>query len=116
MQAQEIVAYRKEMAWEEYLMPGSLAEALEMLERYRGAAYVWVFLFWPIWMFLATAGGVAWFVLAEPPSPWYALCFGLGAVPALGQAVIVGRCNTIRRYLGDAIVGIVEELRTSLLV
>jgi CO/xanthine dehydrogenase FAD-binding subunit len=40
MQAQEIVAYRKDMEWEEYLVPGSLAEALEMLERYRGAARV----------------------------------------------------------------------------
>jgi len=40
MQAQEIVAYRKEMAWEEYLVPGSLDEALEMLGRYRGAARI----------------------------------------------------------------------------
>ena len=40
MQAQEIVAYQKDMEWEEYLVPGSLAEALEMLERYRGAARV----------------------------------------------------------------------------
>ena len=40
MQAQEIVAYRKDMEWEEYLVPGSLDEALEMLERYRGAARV----------------------------------------------------------------------------
>ena len=40
MQAQEIVAYRKDMDWEEYLVPGSLDEALEMLERYRGAARI----------------------------------------------------------------------------
>jgi carbon-monoxide dehydrogenase medium subunit len=40
MQAQEIVAYRKDMEWEEYLVPGSLDEALGMLERYRGAARV----------------------------------------------------------------------------
>lgn len=40
MQAQEIVAYQKDMAWEEYLTPSSLDEALEMLERYRGAARV----------------------------------------------------------------------------
>ena len=40
MQAQEIVAYRKDMEWEEYLVPSSLDEALEMLERYRGAARV----------------------------------------------------------------------------
>ena len=40
MQAQEIVAYTKDMEWEEYLVPGSLDEALEMLERYRGAARV----------------------------------------------------------------------------
>ena len=40
MQAQEIVAYRKDMEWKEYLVPGSLDEALEMLERYRGAARV----------------------------------------------------------------------------
>ena len=40
MQAQEIVAYRKDMAWEEYLAPSSLDEALEMLERRRGAARV----------------------------------------------------------------------------
>ncbi len=40
MQAQEIVAYQKDMAWEEYLVPGSLEEALEMLDRYRGAARV----------------------------------------------------------------------------
>ncbi len=40
MQAQEIVAYRKDMAWEEYLVPGSLDEALGMLERYRGAARI----------------------------------------------------------------------------
>jgi len=40
MQAQEIVAYQKDMEWEEYLVPGSLDEALEMLDRYRGAARV----------------------------------------------------------------------------
>jgi CO/xanthine dehydrogenase FAD-binding subunit len=40
MQAQEIVAYRKDMEWEEYLVPGSLAEALEMLESCRGAARI----------------------------------------------------------------------------
>lgn len=40
MQAQEIVAYRKDMAWEEYLVPRSLDEALEMLARYRGAARI----------------------------------------------------------------------------
>ena len=40
MQAQEIVAYRKDMEWEEYLVPGSLDEALGMLERYRGAARI----------------------------------------------------------------------------
>lgn len=40
MQAQEIVAYRKDMDWEEYLVPRSLDEALEMLERYRGQARV----------------------------------------------------------------------------
>jgi CO/xanthine dehydrogenase FAD-binding subunit len=40
MQAEEIVAYRKDMEWEEYLVPFSLEEALEMLERYRGAARV----------------------------------------------------------------------------
>lgn len=40
MQAFEIVAYAKDMEWEEYLVPGSLDEALEMLERYRGAARV----------------------------------------------------------------------------
>ena len=40
MQAQEIVAYQKEMAWDEYLVPGSLSEALEMLDRYKGAARV----------------------------------------------------------------------------
>ena len=40
MQAQEIVAYQKDMAWDEYLMPRSLDEALEILERYRGAARV----------------------------------------------------------------------------
>lgn len=40
MQALEIVAYAKDMEWEEYLVPGSLAEALEMLEQYRGAARV----------------------------------------------------------------------------
>jgi carbon-monoxide dehydrogenase medium subunit len=40
MQAQEIVAYRKDMEWEEYLVPRSLDEALEMLERYGGQARV----------------------------------------------------------------------------
>ena len=40
MQAQEIVAYRKDMEWEEYLVPRSLEEALEMLQHYRGAARV----------------------------------------------------------------------------
>ncbi len=40
MQAQEIVAYQKDMEWEEYLVPGSLEEALEMLDTYRGAARV----------------------------------------------------------------------------
>jgi carbon-monoxide dehydrogenase medium subunit len=40
MQELEIVAYQKDMEWEEYLVPGSLDEALEMLERYRGAARV----------------------------------------------------------------------------
>ncbi len=40
MQAQEIVAYRKDMEWEEYLVPSSLDEALGMLERSRGAARV----------------------------------------------------------------------------
>lgn len=40
MQACEIVSYAKDMEWEEYLVPGSLAEALEMLERYHGVARV----------------------------------------------------------------------------
>jgi carbon-monoxide dehydrogenase medium subunit len=40
MKAFEIVAYAKDMEWEEYLVPGSLDDALEMLERYRGAARV----------------------------------------------------------------------------
>jgi CO/xanthine dehydrogenase FAD-binding subunit len=40
MQSLEIVAYQKDMAWEEYLVPGSLDEALLMLDRYRGAARV----------------------------------------------------------------------------
>ena len=40
MQALEIVAYAKDMEWEEYLVPETLDEALEMLDRYRGAARV----------------------------------------------------------------------------
>lgn len=40
MKPLEIVAYQKDMEWEEYLVPGSLDEALEMLDRYRGAARV----------------------------------------------------------------------------
>ena len=40
MKASEIVAYRNDMEWKEYLVPGSLEEALEMLERYRGAARI----------------------------------------------------------------------------
>ena len=40
MQALEIVAYAKDIEWEEYLVPETLDEALEMLERYRGAARV----------------------------------------------------------------------------
>ena len=40
MQALEIVAYAKDMEWEEYLVPETLDEALEMLERYRGSARV----------------------------------------------------------------------------
>lgn len=40
MQSLEIVAYQKDMEWEEYLVPGSLDEALEMLDRYSGAARV----------------------------------------------------------------------------
>jgi hypothetical protein len=87
-----------------------------ILERYRAASQLWVFLCWPIWMFLATAGAVIWLVLVDPASPWYGLCFGFGALPLIGQAAIVGRSNGVRRYLGDAIVGIAEELRSSLLV
>lgn len=40
MEALEIVPYAKEMEWEEYLIPGTLDEALEMLDRYRGTARV----------------------------------------------------------------------------
>jgi CO/xanthine dehydrogenase FAD-binding subunit len=40
MQALDIVAYQKDMKWEEYLVPRSLDEALEMLDRYHGAARV----------------------------------------------------------------------------
>jgi len=87
-----------------------------MLERYRAASQLWVFLCWPIWMFLTTTGAVMWFALAQPPSPWYALSFGMGALPAIGQAVIVGRCNSVRLYLGDAVIGIAEDLRSSLLI
>jgi len=87
-----------------------------MLERCRAASQLWVFLWWPIWMFLTTAGAVAWFALAQPPSPWYALCFGIGALPAIGQAAIVGHCNSVRRYLGDSVIGIADDLRSSLLV
>jgi len=87
-----------------------------ILERYRVASSLWVFLCWPIWMFLTTMGAVVWLVLVEPPSSWYGLWFGLGVLPAIGQAVLVGRCNAIRRYLGDAVIGIAEELRSSLLM
>jgi hypothetical protein len=87
-----------------------------LLERYRRASQLWVFLCWPLWMFLTTAGGVAWFALAHPPSPWHALCFGLGWLPAVGQAALVGRCNATRRVVGDAVIGVVEEIRASALV
>jgi carbon-monoxide dehydrogenase medium subunit len=40
MHSLEIVAYAKDMEWEEYLVPGTLDEALEMLEHYRGEARV----------------------------------------------------------------------------
>jgi hypothetical protein len=87
-----------------------------ILERYRAVSHLWVFLCWPIWMFVTTAGAVAWLALVEPPSCWYGLCFGFGALPGIGQAIIIGRCNAIRRSLGDAVVGIAEDLRSSLLI
>ncbi|MFH1009478.1 MAG: xanthine dehydrogenase family protein subunit M [Candidatus Latescibacterota bacterium] len=40
VQGLEIVAYRKDMEWEEYLVPKSLDEALEMLEQYPGVARI----------------------------------------------------------------------------
>jgi hypothetical protein len=87
-----------------------------ILERCRKRSLLWVFLFWPLWIFLSTAGAVAWLVLATPPTPWWGLAFAIGALPAFGQIAIVARCNAVRRYLGDAIVGIAEDLRSSLLV
>ena len=86
-----------------------------VLERFRAASQIWIFLCWPIWMFLTVGAAVPWLVLREPGSPWYGLVFGVGALPAIGQIAIVARCGGLRRYLGDAIVGIASEIRTSVL-
>ncbi|MCK9460392.1 MAG: hypothetical protein M0R80_12205 [Proteobacteria bacterium] len=87
-----------------------------ILERFRAASQLWMFLCWPIWMFLTVGFAVPWLVLYEPTSPWYGLVFGFGALPAIGQIAIVARCNGVRRYLGDAVVGVAEDIRSSLLV
>jgi hypothetical protein len=87
-----------------------------ILERFRAASQLWMFLCWPIWMFLTVGFAVPWLVLYEPTSPWYGLVFGFGALPAIGQIAIVARCSGVRRYLGDAVIGVVEDIRSSLLV
>ena len=87
-----------------------------ILERFRAASQLWMFLCWPIWMFLTVGFAVPWLVLCEPTSPWYGLVFGFGALPAIGQIAIVARCSGVRRYLGDAVIGVAEDIRSSLLV
>lgn len=86
-----------------------------LLEQHRVVSRLWVFMFWPAWTFVATAGAIAMFALAAPPSPWWGLGFGFGALPIVGQLAIVGRCGRIRRRLGDAVIGTAEELRSSVL-
>jgi len=87
-----------------------------ILERFRAVSQLWIFLCWPIWMFLTVGFAVPWLVLYEPTSPWCGLVFGVGALPALGQIAIVARCSGVRRYLGDAVIGVAEDIRSSLLV
>jgi hypothetical protein len=87
-----------------------------LLERYSRASQRWVFLFWPIWAFFTTAGTVLWISLAAEPSPWREMWLALAGLPLAGEIAIVRRCDGGCRSLGDAVMGVVEDLRTSLLV
>lgn len=86
-----------------------------LLERCGRASRVWVFLVWPIWAFVAMAGTLAWIAAAAEPSPWRELWIGAGALPLFGEIGLVARCDRACRSLGDAVMSVVEDLRTSLL-
>ena len=86
-----------------------------LLERYARASRVWVFLVWPIWAFFTTAGTVLYISLAADPSPWKEMWPALAALPLAGEIAIVRRSDGGCRRLGDAVIGVVDDLRTSLL-
>ncbi len=77
MQALDIVAYAKDMEWEEYLVPESLDEALEMLERYRGAARV-------------IAGGTDIVPLSRKGAPGIQVLVDITRIPGLGTIRLDG--------------------------
>lgn len=97
MQAQEIVAYRKDMEWEEYLVPSSLDEALEMLERYRGAARV-------------IAGGTDIVPLSRKGAPGIKALVDITRIPGLdairldGQTVRIGPLVTHTEVARDRLI------------
>jgi carbon-monoxide dehydrogenase medium subunit len=99
MQAQEIVAYRKDMEWEEYLVPRSLDEALEMLERYRGAARV-------------IAGGTDIVPASRKGTPWIKALVDITRIPNLdtitldGETVKIGPLVT---HTEVALSGLIRE-------
>ncbi len=104
MQAQEIVAYQKEMAWDEYLVPGSLSEALEMLDRYKGAARV-------------IAGGTDIVPASRKGAPEIKALIDITRIPGLagirldGKAVKIGALVT---HTEAACSGLIREKGTAL--
>lgn len=99
MQVQGIVAYEKEMAWDEYLVPGSIDEALEMLERYRGAARV-------------IAGGTDMVPASRKGAPEVKVCVDITRIPGLDAIRLDGpivRIGALVTHTEAARSGIIRE-------
>jgi len=87
-----------------------------LLERFRVYSFRWVFVLWPIWAFFSMAGVLVAMAIADAPSPWQQLWLWLGALPLLGEMAIIGRGVRLCQRLGDAVFGVADDLRSSLLM
>jgi CO/xanthine dehydrogenase FAD-binding subunit len=92
------------MAWDEYLVPGSLSEALEMLDRYKGAARV-------------IAGGTDIVPASRKGAPEIRVLVDITRIPGLGGIRLDG--NTVKigslvTHTEAALSGLIREKGTAL--